>query len=267
MGNDYIVLDEESIPSLTVDDVVALCDRHHGVGADGILLRVPSDRADFGLRIFNPDGSAAEKSGNGLRMFARCLFDLGYTSLTAFTIDTPGGTVEARLAVQRDEVTSVTVAMGQAEFTSTAMGMVGPQRPTETMVLPVEDSTLHVSCVSMGNPHCVLFVDQLDARALRRLGPKIENHPLFPKRTNVQMARVHNRGRIEILIWERGAGETLASGSSSCAVAAAARKANYVDGDVEVVMPGGTLKIHVEDSMQVTMTGPATPVCRGVLWL
>ena len=267
LGNDYIVLDQQSVPDLCADDVVALCDRHHGVGADGVLLRVPSDRADVGLRIYNPDGSAAEKSGNGLRMFARCLFDLGYTTLTAFTIDTPGGIVEARLVVHRNTVTSVTVDMGQAQFSSVAMHMTGPERSTEQVAVPIDESTLHAACVSMGNPHCVLFVDQLDVRALRRLGPKIESHPLFTRRTNVQMAHVQSRDRIEILIWERGAGETLASGSSSCAVAAAARRADLVNADVDIVMPGGTLKIHVSDTSHITMTGPATPVCRGQLWM
>ena len=147
------------------------------------------------------------------------------------------------------------------------MHMTGPDRPTHQVAVPIEESTLHATCVSMGNPHCVLFVDQLDVRALRRLGPKIESHPLFPKRTNVQMAHVENRSRIEILIWERGAGETLASGSSSCAVAAAARRADLVDADVDIVMPGGVLKIHVSETSHVTMTGPATPVCRGQLWM
>jgi diaminopimelate epimerase len=269
LGNDYLVVDNETFgATLTPRAAIWLCDRHRGVGSDGVLVRQPQGRdGAHCLRIFNPDGSEAEKSGNGLRIFARFLRDFGYSTESRMVIDTVGGRVVASIH-GTGQATSITVAMGQARFGSAAVHVAGPARPMEREVLAVDGDTLDITCVSIGNPHCVAFVSELDAVALRRLGPHIEHHSHFTRRTNVQFARIDSRRAIAILIWERGAGETHASGSSSCAAAAAAVKRGLIDADVPIAvsMPGGTLNITVARNYAVTLQGPAEPICRGTLW-
>lgn len=269
LGNDYLVIDAETFGTpLTEAFVVWMCDRHLGVGSDGILVRLPR-RADgaHGLRIFNPDGSQAEKSGNGLRIFARFLRDFGYAPAGPIIVDTPGGRVVAALQPDEGPIKSITVAMGKAVFDSAALHATGPARSLERQSLDVDGDALDMTAVSMGNPHCVIFGTSMDVATLRRLGPKIERHGLFTKRTNVQLARVTGRRTLEILIWERGAGETSASGSSSCAAASAAVKRGLMDADVPltVTMPGGELTITVARNWAVTLAGPAEPICRGTL--
>src|SRR5581483_2085138 len=224
LGNDYLVLEESDLPAPLAPDAIArLCDRHRGVGSDGVLLRVATTRADFGLRIFNPDGSEAEKSGNGLRIFAKYLWDHGGARTERFTVDTPGGLVECQLHVRDGRVGFVTVEMGRATVQAREIPVAGVEGEAVDLALALADGTrLTATAVSVGNPHCVVFVDALDEGACRRLGPLVERHPAFPHRTNVQLARPHGPDLVEILIWERGAGYTLASGSSSCAAAAAA---------------------------------------------
>lgn len=265
LGNDYIVLDGGRFGPLPPERVRVICHRQLGVGSDGILVAMPSQAADLGLRIFNPDGSEAEKSGNGLRIFARCMFDLGYIAQEAFSIETPGGTVQAALTLRDNITQAVRVDMGHATFESTAIPMTGAARQVVGETLHVDGQSLTITAVNLGNPHCVHFVTVLDEAELRRLGPLIEKHPSFTRRTNVQWAQVINRGRIDVRIWERGAGETLASGSSSCAVAAAAVKAGYVDSKVQIHMPGGVLLVEVSPDYALRQTGPAAPVCRGKL--
>ena len=265
LGNDYIVVDGERFGALPPERVRAICHRHFGVGSDGILVAVPTQQADLGLRIFNPDGSEAEKSGNGLRIFARCMFDLGYIDQDVFSIETPGGIVQAALTVKEGVVQAVQVDMGRATFDSGSIPMTGQARQVLAETLYVDGQPLTITAVNLGNPHCVRFVSALDEAELRRFGPLIEKHASFPRRTNVQWAQVINRGRIDVRIWERGAGETMASGSSSCAVAAAAVKAGYVDSRVQIHMPGGVLQVEVGADFALRLTGSATPVCRGSL--
>jgi diaminopimelate epimerase len=254
LGNDYLVLEEQQLPGpLTTAAITILCDRNFGIGSDGILLKTPSTKADFGLRIFNPDGSEAEKSGNGLRIFAKYLWDRGHTDQEAFTVDTKGGIVECRLHVRGRQVSFVTVEMGRASF--------------EALVLDMPDGArLPVTAVSVGNPHCVVFVERLDEGDCRRLGPLLETHRRFPNRTNVQFARVAGRDTLDILIWERGAGYTLASGSSSCGAAAAAVRNGLCDhGRVLVRMPGGELAVHVRPDWSLRLEGPVEEVYTGTL--
>jgi len=266
LGNDYLVLDGDlQRPKLDPDRVRALCDRHTGVGSDGILALHRAKRGSLGLRIWNPDGSEAEKSGNGVRIFARFLWDLGYVRARELAIATRGGPVVARLAVVNSEVRSIRVDMGRATFASGEIPVLGPERDVVDEPLRVGSLELRVTCVSVGNPHCVRFVSELHPEALRSLGPQLENHGMFPNRINVQLARVRSRSAIDALIWERGAGETRASGSSSCAVAAAAHRLGLVDRRVDVHMPGGSLRIEIGDDWALRMTGPATPVYRGRL--
>jgi diaminopimelate epimerase len=268
LGNDYLVIEERHLPRpLTTQAIARLCDRARGVGSDGILVMVPTARADFGLRIFNPDGSEAEKSGNGLRIFAKYLWDRRHATRETLTVDTKGGVVECQLHVRDGGVNFVTVEMGRATFRPGEIPMKGPG--PEAVGVPLElpgGHRLRVTAVSVGNPHCVVFVDRLDEAECRRLGPLIETHPVFPNRTNVQFARAASRQSLDILIWERGAGFTLASGSSSCGAAAAAVRTGLCDhGRVAVRMPGGELGVDVRPDYSLRLEGPVEEVCTGTL--
>jgi diaminopimelate epimerase len=266
LGNDYIVINGADLPSpLTPGQVTRICDRNWGVGSDGILLLVPAwAGADFGLRILNPDGSEAEKSGNGLRIFAKYLHDHGHAKRDTFTVDTMGGRVECRCHVKDGRVNVVTVEMGRCTFVAPEIPMNGPEREVVKVPLQVAGETLLVTAVSVGNPHCVIFTDRLDEALVRRLGPQVERHPAFPNRINVQWARVVSRSMVDMLIWERGAGWTLASGSSSSAVACAAVKNGLCDhGLVTVRMPGGELSVDVRPDWSIRLQGPVEEVYTG----
>ncbi len=266
LGNDYFVLDQSQISfELTPEVIQLLCHRNYGVGSDGILLLVPSDKADFGLRILNPDGSEAEKSGNGLRIFAKYLFEHGHTEKETFSIDTLGGIVAAELETSDGHVPFVTVEMGEAIFQSDLIPVAGDKREVVQEEIKVGGKTLEFTAVSVGNPHCVVFVDELDEGQIRTLGPLLETNELFPNRINVQFAKPVSRSKVEILIWERGAGYTLASGSSSCAVASACVKNGFTDGNVTVSMPGGELDINIRDDWSIKMRGAVEEVAVGNL--
>lgn len=238
-----------------------ICHRNYGVGADGVLIGpVEAAKADFGLRIFNPDGSEAEKSGNGLRIFSRWLWDNGLVSLTPFTVWTPGGTVEAQIL---NEGKSVKVDMGRAIFDSQQIPISGPPRQVIHEKLEVEGKEFIFCAVSLGNPHCVIHCDQVKTDQVRQFGPRIERDTRFPNRTNVQFMQVLDRQNIYIEIWERGAGYTLSSGSSSCAAAATAFRLGLCDPHLTVHMPGGEVDVSINENYQVTLTGPVTFVARG----
>jgi diaminopimelate epimerase len=266
LGNDYIVIDAADLPGpLEPGSIARICDRNWGVGSDGILLKVPAwAGADFGLRILNPDGSEAEKSGNGLRIFAKYLHDHGHASRDTFTVDTKGGRVECRCHVEGGRVQVVTVEMGRCTFLAPHIPMNGPAGEAVGVPLQVDGESFLVTAVSVGNPHCVIFTDHLDEALVRRLGPRVEHHPAFPHRVNVQWARVRSRAEVDIHIWERGAGWTLASGSSSSAVACAAVRNGLCDhGLVTVRMPGGTLSVEVRPDWSIRLQGPVEEVYAG----
>lgn len=270
LGNDYLVLDPKELSfKLTPANIRAICDRHWGLGSDGILAPVPSKHADFGLRIFNPDGSEAEKSGNGLRIFARYLHATGRVRRKAFSVDTKGGRVAVKLHLNRyGEASAVTVEMGQASFEPDALPCKLSVNELINQPITVAGQELRFTGVSVGNPHCVIFKPkgaEWTRDELLLLGPELENHPLFPKRTNVQLAVPTGPRDIFILIWERGAGETQASGSSSCAAASAAVRLGLVRSPVTVRMPGGALRIDVDRDFALTMQGPVAEVARGTL--
>jgi diaminopimelate epimerase len=244
LGNDYLVADPADLPvRVTPERVRLLCDRHVGVGSDGLLLR----EGERGVRIFNPDGSEAEKSGNGLRIFARWLVATGRVRESRFVVHTLGG--DAGVEVHDAQVT---VDMGVPRFRE------------DLPSIDVDGQRLAVVALSVGNPHCVILRPQLDVTELRQLGPLVERHPAFPDRTNVQLARAVARDRVELLIWERGAGETRASGSSACAVVAACQRLGLVDGQVDVTasMPGGDLQVRVDEYGSLWMTGPVEEIAR-----
>ena len=270
LGNDYLVVDpKEMIFKLTPKNIKVICDRNWGVGSDGILALVPSKKADFGLRIFNPDGSEAEKSGNGLRIFARYLHATGKTRKKRFTVETKGGLVSIELHIDRHgDAAAATVEMGIAAFEPNALPC--SLDVPELIQQPIEAAgrTLTFTGVSVGNPHCVVFKptgESWSREELLTLGPALENHGLFPKRINVQLAVPTGSKEIFILIWERGAGETQASGSSSCAAASAAVRLGLVRSPVTVKMPGGVLHIDVDSDFSLTMKGPVAEVARGTL--
>lgn len=236
LGNDYLILTTGQALSPAL--VRAICDRHTGVGSDGVLEPFETDRADYGVRIWNPDGSIAEKSGNGLRIYARWLVREGAPSDHSLWTDFDRVTVHV-------EAAAITVAMGRALVEGVE-------------ALPLADGVVEGVVLSVGNPHFVYFCDDPDALPWRVLGAQLERHPRFPQRTNVQFARVLGDHALSMRIWERGAGETQASGSSSCAVAAAAvHTGRCRAGEIELHMPGGTLQVDVSGSLELHLRGPA----------
>lgn len=264
LGNDYLVLDPADVGrELSAREIRLICHRNYGVGSDGILWGPLQGRGgDFGLRIFNPDASEAEKSGNGLRIFCRYLYDRGLVDVQPFTVGTLGGTVRAQV---HQGGGLVEVAMGTVTFRSSHIPVLGPEREVLNETITVGGRELTYCAASIGNPHCVVVCEEISEALARELGPLLENEARFPKRTNVQFLKVLNRNNIQIEIWERGAGYTLASGSSSSAAAAVARKLGLCDGGITVHMPGGALRITVSDAFAIEMTGPVTHVARGEL--
>jgi len=270
LGNDYLAVDAIDLAlKLTPRVIRALCDRHRGIGSDGILALCPSKKADFGLRIYNPDGSEAEKSGNGLRIFGCYLFSTRKTRRRQFSVETKGGIVHITLDFDGKRcVNGATVEMGHASFQPRALPCT--LRVAELIQQPVKAAgqSLRFMGVSVGNPHCVLFKDKGERwtrEDLLSIGPELEHHTIFPRRTNVQLAVPTGPKALFILIWERGAGETLASGSSACAVACAGIRLGLVKSPVTVKAPGGALTIAVDSQYHITMSGPVIEVARGEL--
>ncbi|MDP2136751.1 MAG: diaminopimelate epimerase [Candidatus Didemnitutus sp.] len=266
LGNDYLVLDPVDFPNWTApapEQVRMICHRNFGAGSDGILWGpLPSSRAAFGLRIFNPDGSEAEKSGNGLRIFSRFLYDQKRVGHDPFTIETPGGVVEV---VIHQGGQQITVEMGRVSFASAQIPVAGPSREVINEPIRILDREFTYCAATIGNPHCVIPLPQISELLARQYGPELEVHANFPKRTNVQFLRLIDRANIQIEIWERGAGYTMASGSSSSASAAVAHRLGLVDRSVTVHMPGGRIAIEIAPDYAIKMTGPVTRVADGTL--
>lgn len=268
LGNDYIALDPSKLSfKLTPRIIRKLCDRNWGIGSDGILALTPSKKADFGLRIYNPDGSEAEKSGNGLRIFGCYLYHTRQTRKKHFTVQTKGGLVEIHLTLnEHSYVDGATVDMGKAVFQPIALPCT--LRVPELIQQPVkvDDYSLRFTGVSVGNPHCVVYTKRdkpWTRQDLLEIGPELENHTIFPNRINVQLAVPMGPNTISIFIWERGAGETQASGSSACAAASAGVRLGLVKSPVRVKAPGGILDITVDSQYNITMKGPVMEVARG----
>lgn len=262
LGNDYLVIDPSVRDvAMTESNIRLICDRNFGVGSDGILYG-PQFEGDMPcLRIFNPDGSEAEKSGNGLRIFAKYLFEKKYVRGKNFKIRTLGGVVDVQ--VKDAGANLIRIEMGKVTFVSNEIPVAGPKREVVNEPLSINGAEYAVTCLSIGNPHCVIPMEQVSEETARSLGPHVENHKTFPNRINMQIVRVIDRANIDIRIWERGAGYTLASGSSSCAAAAATHRLGLVDNDVTVHMPGGELKIEIAPDDQIRMTGPVEGTFEG----
>ena len=262
LGNDYLVVDPNvQDVGLTPDVIRLICDRNFGIGSDGILYG-PLDIGDIPrVRIFNPDGSEAEKSGNGLRIFAKYLFEKKYVTGQDFSIATAGGIVDAHVVDEHANL--IKIKMGKITFLSTEIPVKGDQRQVVDEELEINGAAYKVTCLSIGNPHCVIPTEDVSAEKARELGPHVENHEMFPNRINMQLLKVIDRANIEIRIWERGAGYTLASGSSSCAAAGAAHRLGLVDDRINVKMPGGSLLVEIGEDLAVDMTGPVEGVFEG----
>jgi len=264
LGNDYVVIDVADAPDgLTGQQIRQICHRNYGVGSDGILYG-PIDAAgcEFGVRIYNPDGSEAEKSGNGLRIFSRYLWDTGRVTEEPFAIWTEGGKVRSRVS---DAGRSVTVDMGQVSFDSARIPVDGPPREVLNEEIEVDGEVLTFCAATVGNPHCVVLREDVSEADARRFGPHIEADARFPNKTNVQFMKVLDRSNVQIEIWERGAGYTLASGSSSSASAAVAMRLGLCDSPIAVHMPGGRLDIEIDEDYLITMSGPVAKVADGTL--
>ena len=268
LGNDYLVIEEAAEARLDAELVRRICERHHGVGSDGILeCQAPGNDGSHRVRIWNPDGSEAEKSGNGLRIFARYLWDGDRVGAEPFSVVTAAGPV--RCTVEQGG-RSVTVDMGRASFDSTEIPVTGPRREVLRETLVIAGQSIEFSAATIGNPHCVILREHVFGEEARTLGPVIEVDEHFPNRTNVQFLEVEDRENLRIEIWERGAGYTLASGSSSCAAAAVARRLGLCEASVSVHMPGGALAIDIADDFTVRLRGPVSPVATGEIldeWL
>jgi diaminopimelate epimerase len=264
LGNDYLVMDPaDGVSQLTTAEIVRICHRNYGIGGDGILLGpFAGDGVKAALRIFNPDGGEAEKSGNGLRIFARYLWDKGLVTDAPFSLSTIGGKVNAAIL---DNGKLIRIEMGRVSFNSTQIPVTGPDREVINETIDMDGRKFVFCAATIGNPHCVISADDPTPELAKRIGPKIETHALFPNRTNVQFMKAIDRSNIAIEIWERGAGYTLASGSSSCAAAAVAYKLGLCGPDITVHMPGGQLAIHINKEFSVVLTGPVTRVAEGFL--
>jgi diaminopimelate epimerase len=245
----------------------AMCDRHRGVGADGVFLLLPSSRADIRMRLFNADGSEAEVSGNGLRCLVKYAVERGHArpSNGKLTIEAPHAVLEAEVETAGKAVRSVRLSMGAPRFDPKDVP-VAVEAPPPVLDLPIEAGghLLRVACLSMGNPHAVMFIDSPVADyPLLQVGPAVERHPLFPARVNFGVARVLAPDRMELRVWERGAGETLACGSGSCAAVVAARLKGLVGDRVHVEQPGGVLTVDWDGEGDVYLGGPAEFVFEG----
>ena len=266
-GNDFVLLeaqgDERDWPRLAQ----AMCDRHFGVGADGLILVLPSARADVRMRMFNPDGSEAEMCGNGLRCVAKYAVEGSLARPRAGRIDveTLAGVLAAETFGDGRTVERVRVSMGAPRFAPAEIPvLVDVEPPIVGLLLEVAGRALRLTCLSIGNPHAVHFLDgRVAAFPLEEIGPLVERHPLFPQRVNFEVAQVLARDRIEARVWERGAGATLACGSGASAVMVAARVQGLVGGTVDITLPGGTLAIEWDGRGEVYLAGPAERVFAG----
>jgi diaminopimelate epimerase len=264
LGNDYIVIDPKNLPApLTTEQVKTICHRNFGVGSDGILLGpLPSATAKCALKIYNPDGSLAEKSGNGVRIFSRYLWDTKFVGNDEFALQTDGGIVRSTVF---DGGKMARVEMGKVSFDSAKIPVAGAQREVINEKISVGGREFTYCAATIGNPHCVVPLPDINPGLAHQFGSLLEVHPNFPRKTNVQFLKVLDRANIAIEIWERGAGYTLASGSSSSASAAVAHRLGLVDKTVSVHCPGGIIKIEIRDGFDILMTGGVTKVSDGII--
>jgi len=262
LGNDFVVVDcisQAGLEEVVTSQVRLLCDRHFGVGADGVILVLPSEKADARMRIFNPDGSEAEMCGNGVRCFAKLLYERGLVSKRSLTIETMAGIVKPSLRVERGNVKEVLVDMGPPGLTREDVPMTGANGNGKVVGEKIEttEGPVTVTCLSMGNPHCVVFVPRVEEYPVNKLGPLLESHLAFPQRTNVEFVTPESEGRLRVRVWERGVGETLACGTGACAAAVAGVLNGLSARQVTISLAGGHLSVYWREDNRVLLTGPA----------
>lgn len=271
LGNDFVMvncLEEKNLPDYA-ELAKAVCDRNFGVGADGLVLILPAEMpgADIKMRIFNSDGSEPEMCGNAIRCFGKYVYEKGIVPKTTINVETLGGMRIPRLILENGVITGVRVDMGEPRLERALIPMQGPEGRVINETIKVDGREFAVTCVSMGNPHCITFVDKIDEQEVREWGPKLETHPLFPRKTNVEFVQVLSPTEVNMRVWERGAGPTLACGTGACGTAVAAVLNNKTGRRVTVHLAGGDLLIEWADDNHVYMTGPATEVFEGEYFL
>ena len=265
-GNDYIYVNcfAEPVPRDPAALARAISDRHFGIGADGLILICPSGKADARMRMYNADGSESEMCGNGLRCVAKYVHDYGIARKSRLTIETGRGNLAVDLEIEGGKARRVRVNMGAPIVQSSDIPTTLPGDPPVNVPLTIDGTTLNFTCVSMGNPHAVTFVDEITDRLVHGIGPKVETHPAFPRRTNVEFVRVNRPDDATMRVWERGSGETLACGTGACAAAVAGVLARHLARRVTMHLLGGDLELHWSDAdNSVYMTGPAVEVFSG----
>lgn len=267
LGNDFVMVDalEEHLEEAILPDLARrVCDRHFGVGADGLILALPSEKADFRMRLINADGSEAEHCGNGIRCVAKLVYDRGHTTSDTITVETVGRLNVLQLFAREGKVETVRVDMSEPVFARGRIPMTGaPDEEAVEVPLQVDGRELRFTAISMGNPHAVTFVEDPDTFPVTQLGPLVEHHPAFPRRTNVEFIQVLGPEELKMRVWERGAGETLACGTGACASLVAAARTGRAGRKAVVHLRGGDLRIEWADDNHVYMSGPAVTVFEG----
>lgn len=264
LGNDYLIFDpNKNDLELTTENIRLICNRNFGVGSDGLLVGPILGNDKLEVKIFNPDGSEAEISGNGVRIFGKYLKDAGYVQKNRFTINTLSG--QQTLQYLNEEGTRIKVSMGKLSFYSDEIPVTGPRREVLNETMMFGSIPYRVTCVNIGNPHCVIWLNDISKELVCRIGKHSESADCFPEKVNTQLLKVLDRTNIEIEIYERGAGYTLASGTSGCAAAGAAYRMGLTDPKMYVHMPGGVLEVEIEEDENVLMTGEVGYVGRFTL--
>ncbi|MEG6585984.1 diaminopimelate epimerase [Dendrosporobacter sp. 1207_IL3150] len=265
LGNDFIIVNGFTEK---IDDYSAaaekVCDRHLGIGADGLVIVLPSQTADFEMRIFNSDGSEAEMCGNVVRCVAKYVYENGMTAKSKINIQTKAGIIIPELIIENGKIKTIKVDMGEPRLRRSEIPMEGNNNEQAiNYPLEVSNNVYNITCVSMGNPHCVIFVEDINAVDLSAIGPQIEKHEIFPRKTNVEFAQVLNDQAIRMRVWERGAGVTMACGTGACATLVASVLNNKTHRQATIELDGGNLIIEWKEDNHVYMSGPATEVFRG----
>ena len=264
-GNDFVMIDCLKEPEADyVSAAVELCDRHYGIGADGILLVLPSDKADIRMQIINADGSEAEMCGNGIRCFASYVYEKGYVKFEEFTVETGAGILVPKIMEKHGAEAMVKVDMCEPILEGEKIPVAGyGMNRIVAEPITVKDKEFKMTCVSMGNPHCVIFVDDAENFPIHEYGPLVERHEKFPKRVNAEFIQVIDRKHLRMRVWERGAAVTLACGTGACATTTAAILNDFTDRNIEIQLDGGKLNIEWADNNHLYMTGPAVQVFAG----
>lgn len=265
IGNDYVYVNclEEKVDH--PEELAKLVsDRHFGIGSDGLILIKPSEVADFEMAMYNADGSRGEMCGNGIRCVAKYVYDRGLTDKTHISIETLAGIKYLELTVEKGQVSQVRVDMGEPELLAEKIPVISQQEKVIDVPITAGEKEYRMTCVSMGNPHCVVFMEDVEHLEIEKIGPLFENHELFPKRINTEFVKVIDRKTLQMRVWERGSGETLACGTGACATAVAAMLNDFCEEEVQIHLLGGDLTIEWnKESNHVFMTGPAEIVFDG----